>query len=248
MTHRRDLTTSDWFHIVQKGADGQDIFAAASHRSVYEALLAEAFERFQVDLHAYAWMTNHVHQLVHAPDGGLPEAMHRLASRYASAFNGWTERSGPLFTDRYFSEPIVSDAQLAQTARYIHRNPLAIVGSAGLVRYRWSSFGALCERRAAPQWLSMGVVTAGSRAGSYEDYVLQPQPSDRYGVGELPPSTPTSCEEIEAAVAAVTHRPIAELRRWNGKVSDDARTLMIALCDQLPGGNERGACRSLRIE
>ena len=95
MTHHRDLISSEWFHVVQKGADAQDIFSASSHRTVYEEFLADSFTRFDVDLHAYAWMTNHTHLLTHAPHGGLPEAMHLLGSRYASMYNGWTNRTGP---------------------------------------------------------------------------------------------------------------------------------------------------------
>ena len=229
MTGQRDLTTSEWFHLVQKGADGQDIFSASSHRSVYTELVAEAFERCRIELHAYAWMTNHVHQLVHAPEGGLSEAMHRLGTRYASLYNDWTDRSGPLFSARFFSEPVTSDEQLAQTARYIHRNPLPIVGSVGLVSYRWSSLGELCGRRPAPHWLTTGVVMAGFDAASYERYVVTAQPCDRMGQGVLPPITPTSCDQIESAVAAVVGRSTGDLRSPNGKVSDPARTLMITL-------------------
>ena len=150
MSRRRDLESSEWFHIVHKGADDQDIFSAPSHRTVYEGFMADAFERSAIEVHAYAWMTNHLHKFVRVPHGGLPEAMRLLGMRYATVYNGWTDRSGPLFTARYFSEPVTSDAQLAQTARYIHRNPLPIVGTAGLVEYRWSSLGALCGRGRAP--------------------------------------------------------------------------------------------------
>ncbi|HSP29116.1 MAG TPA: transposase [Ilumatobacteraceae bacterium] len=229
MTRQRDLTSSDWFHLVQKGADAQDIFSAASHRSAYEDLMVDAFRRSRIELHAYAWMTNHTHQLVHAPHGGVAEAMHRLGTRYASLYNGWTDRSGPLFTARYHSVPITSDAQLAQTARYIHRNLLAIVGARRLTDDRWSSLGALCGRRSSPDWLATGVVTSGFDADSYERYVLTSQPSDRIGRGDLPPSTPTGCDEIEWAVATVVGRSIDDLRRSRGTVRDDARILMITL-------------------
>ena len=237
MTGQRDLTTSEWFHIVQKGADGQDIFSAPSHRTVYTELVVEAFERFHIALHAFAWMTNHVHQLVHAPEGGLPEAMHRLGSRYALQYNGWTNRSGPLFTARYFSEPVTSDEQLAQTARYIHRNPMAIVGAAEIVGYPWSSLGELCGRRPIPDWLTTGVVTAGFDSASYERYVVTPQPCDRIGRGDLPPITPTSCEQIESAIASVVGRSIDDLRAPNGSVSDHARTLMITLAIDFRSSN-----------
>lgn len=237
MTRQRDLTASEWFHVVHKGADEQDIFGATSHRTVFEEFLGDALERFDIELHAYAWMTNHAHQLVHAPHGGLSEAMHRLGTRYASVYNGWTDRSGPLFAARYFSEPVTSDEQLAQTARYIHRNPLVIVGSAGLVGYRWSSLGVMCGRGSAPAWLTTGVVADGFDESSYGRFVLTPQPGDRIGHGLLPPSTPTSCLEIESAISAVVGRSVDELRSANRRMGDDARTLMITLAVQLRAGD-----------
>jgi REP element-mobilizing transposase RayT len=229
MSRQRDLSASEWFHLVHKGADAQDIFSASSHRTVFEELVAEALQRFRLELHAYAWMTNHTHQLVHAPHGGVPEAMHLLGSRYAGLYNGWTDRSGPLFTARYLSVPITSDAQLTQTARYIHRNPLPIVGTVGLADYPWSSLGALCGRRGAPAWLTTGVVAAGFEPASYERFVLTPQPSDRIGEGDLPPSTPTGCDEIETAIASIVGRSVESLRTANGRLHDDARTLMVTL-------------------
>jgi REP element-mobilizing transposase RayT len=232
MTRQRDLTSAEWFHLIHKGADAQDMFSAPSHRDAFEEFADDAFRRHRVELHAYAWMTNHTHQLVRAPHGGLPEAMQRLGSRYAAAYNGWTDRSGPLLTARYLSVPVTSDAQLAQTARYIHRNPLAIVEPSQLVNYPWSSFGALCGRRSVPAWLATGVVMSGFDERSYERYVLAPQPGDRVANGRLPPSTPTTCEAIEAAVAAVVGRPVDDLRPSNGKVRDDARTLMITIAVQ----------------
>jgi REP element-mobilizing transposase RayT len=130
----RDLTQSDWFHIVQRGADRQDIFTSDDDRFLYEKLVNEGFKRHRVELHAYALMSNHVHLLGRVLDGGsLSDAMHHLGGRYALAFNKATKRDGPLFSSRFHSTPVTSDAQLLQTSRYIHRNPLAFVPMRALV-------------------------------------------------------------------------------------------------------------------
>jgi REP element-mobilizing transposase RayT len=201
---RRDLTQSEWYHVYNRGADKQDIFSADSDRVLFEQLAAEAFGRFGVSLHAYALMTNHFHLLVHTPDGGLSEAMQRLCGRYGAAYNERVERTGSLFTGRFCSVAITSDAQLIWSGRYIHRNPLDIVPARALPAYRWSSLGCVLGRRTVPEWLAVGAVATGfATPDRYLQFVLTPQPSDRLDQGRLPPLRSTGCEEIERAVATV---------------------------------------------
>lgn len=208
----RDLTQSEWFHVVQRGADRQDIFVTERDRTIYETLLAEGFERHGVEVHAYAWMSNHTHLLVHVTeDGSLSDAMHYVGGRYALAYNKATVRDGPLFTGRFHSTPITSDAQLTQTARYIHRNPLAFVPVEALLAYRWSSLAPICDRRVRPHWLSRGVVAADAAPTDYLRYVLTPQPADRFPLGTLAPLRATDLEEILVAVSQVSHVPLDQL-------------------------------------
>ncbi len=155
---RRDLSKSTWFHVNNRGSDRQDIFSSDRDRLVFESMLAEVDERFAVELHAYALMTNHFHLLWHDPAGELSAVMQFLSAKYATAYNRRSRRDGPLLTGRFHSTPIGDDAQLSVTARYIHRNPLAFVPKPALVAYRWSSLAAIVERRPVPSWLSVGVV------------------------------------------------------------------------------------------
>lgn len=187
-------------HVVNRGADRQDTFSTDRNRVLFEDLAGEAFGRFDVELHAYALMSNHFHFLAHQPTGGLSDAMHLLCSRYVIEYNRATQRDGPLFKSRFHAVAITSDAQLTQTGRYIHRNPLAFVPGGALASYRWSSLGPLCGRRPRPDWLATGTVVADGRADSYLDYVLATQPSDRLEFNGLRPLRRTNCDEIDAAV------------------------------------------------
>ena len=201
---RRDLTRSEWFHVYNRGADKQDICSADRDRVLFEELMGEALPRFDVSLHAYVLMTNHFHLLAHAPDGGLSEAMQRLCGRYGAAYNDRVERTGSLFTGRFCSVPITSDEQLVWSARYIHRNPLAIVPARALPAYRWSSLGCYLDRRAVPAWLVTDTVaTSFSGPDDHLDFVLTPQPSDRLVHGHLPALNATTCDDIERAVIVV---------------------------------------------
>lgn len=190
-------------HVVNRGADRQETFSTDRHRFLFEDLMGEAFVRFGVELHAYALMNNHFHLLAHQPDGGLSDAMHLLCSRYVIEYNRATRRDGPLFKSRFHAVAIATDAQLTQTGRYIHRNPLAFVPPSALVAYRWSSLGALCGRRPRPDWLATGTLVSDGRADSYLEYVLAPQPSDRLEFNGLRPLRRTSCDDIDAATRCV---------------------------------------------
>ncbi len=252
--HHRDFSQSEWFHVFNRGADRQDIFSADRDRTLFESLQAEAFDRFDIGLHAYALMTNHVHQLVRAPNGGLSEAMQRLCGRYAAAYNERTERTGSLFTGRFRSVPITSEAQLIWSGRYIHRNPLDIVAPSALAAYRWSSLGFLLGRWPTPHWLATGTLLGEhTDPNDYLDYVLTSQPSDRLDNGVLPPLAPTTWDEIERAVASVMacssrdvdHRS-AELRRTLAiTIAVETRAVDAAALAELHGLSD--ACSARRI-
>ena len=176
---QRDLTRSTWFHVNNRGVDRQDIYSDDHDHALFERLLGDAAARSDVEVHSYVLMSNHFHLLVHCPDGGLSDMMQWLCSRYGSAYNAHAERTGPVLGGRFYSVPVTDDAQLAQTARYIHRNPLAFVPQRALAAYRWSSLGAILGRRPSPGWLADGVVRpAGMTADRYLDYVVTSQPSD----------------------------------------------------------------------
>ncbi len=237
-----------------RGADRQDIFSADRDRTLFESLGAEAFGRFEIELHAYALMTNHVHQLVHVPNGGLSEAMQRLCGRYAAAYNERTERTGSLFTGRFQSVPITSEAQLIWSGRYIHRNPLDIVAPSALAAYRWSSLGFLLGKWPTPDWLTTGTVLGEhTNPDDYLDYILTSQPSDCLNHGVLPPLAPTTWDEIERAVESVMARSSldadcrpAELRRTLAiTIAVETRAVDAAALAELHGLSD--ACSARRI-
>ncbi len=145
---------------MNRGADRQDTFSDdIDHQSFYR-LIGDAVERDLMEVHAHCEMTNHFHLLTRSAAGGVSAAMHRLQSEYARWYNERHDRSGPLFTGRFTAVPIDSDEQLLTTARYIHRNPLAIVPKSGLADYRWSSYGAYVAGVSPPDWLRTDTLRA----------------------------------------------------------------------------------------
>lgn len=127
-------------HIIQRGNNRQAIFACAADYQVMLGLLEENAKKFDVLVHAYVLMSNHLHLLAtpQAADG-LPKMMQAVGRSYVRYFNDTQKRSGTLWEGRYKSTVIQADRYLLACMAYMDLNPVR----AGLVMqpqdYPWSS-------------------------------------------------------------------------------------------------------------
>ena len=200
---QRDFYTSEFFHLGTRGADRCDVFGIETDWIFFEERLSALVERYDVVVHAFAWMTNHVHLLVRSRDRQVPAMMRDLLSSHALSFNRRTARSGPLFDARYFCVPIIGDRHFVTTARYIHRNPIPIVGTRRLHRFRWSSLPAYLELAAPRTWLTTDPLAGMIDPERYRERVVTPIPTDRLPFNDLPPQIETSLDEVLTAAAQV---------------------------------------------
>lgn len=135
-------------HVVQRGNNGQPIFASAADYQTLLDLLDENARKFDVAIHAYVLMSNHFHLLA-TPQTleGLPQMMQAVGRRYVRYFNDAQKRTGTLWEGRYKSTLIQADRYLLACMVYIDLNPVR----AGLVAqardYPWSSYGHYAGQR-----------------------------------------------------------------------------------------------------
>ncbi len=145
------------YHVILRGNDRQTIFFDADDRQRWEALIADGLERHQHRIHAYCWMTNHVHMAIQCHDLPLAGFMRFVAGQYARSTNKKMNRSGHLFERRHRAILVQADSYLKELVRYIHLNPLR----AGLVDspadYRWCSHQAYLHGN-PPSWLTLNWV------------------------------------------------------------------------------------------
>ncbi len=128
-------------HIIQRGNNRSVCFADIQDFSAYANWLKEYADKFSVAVHAWVFMTNHVHLLVTPEqDNGISQLMQSLGRRYVQYFNHIYRRSGTLWEGRYKSCPVQSRHYLLVCYRYIELNPVR----AGMVNdpseYPWSSY------------------------------------------------------------------------------------------------------------
>lgn len=142
------------YHAVLRGNHREAIFHCGADFLAFEEILATALERYGSRLHAYCWMTNHVHLAIQVDSAPLGRVMQLVAARYARRKQRRVPTTGHLFERRYLARLVDTDRYLLALIRYIHLNPVR----AGIVRtadrYRWSSHRAYLGRF-RPPWLTV---------------------------------------------------------------------------------------------
>ena len=75
-------------HIIQRGNNRQVCFGSEEDFAAYARWLAECSSKYKVAIHAWVFMTNHVHLLV-TPDteDGISRIMQTLGRHYVRYFN-----------------------------------------------------------------------------------------------------------------------------------------------------------------
>ncbi len=148
-----------WYHVMNRGRRGDEIFARKNDYEVFIDLLKDLVDVYNVRVAAYCLMSNHYHLLVQTPDANISRAMRHLNGVYTQRFNRTYNCDGQLFRGRYKSIVVDADTYLLELVRYIHRNPL----EAGLVetlnKYTWSSHTGYLSDAKKWDWL-------------YKDFIL----------------------------------------------------------------------------
>lgn len=158
-------------HVMQRGHNRQACFTSVNDFATYAHGLIECSRRYLVLVHAWVFMSNHVHLLLTPLSGGsVSRMMQTLNRNYVCYFNSTYQRSGTLWEGRFKSCMVESTNYLLCCYRYIELNPVR----AGIVKhpadYTWSSY------RSNALGLDSKLLTP------HEEYLrLGPDPDSRLG-------------------------------------------------------------------
>ena len=86
-----------YYHVLNRGNHGEDIFIADKDRKVFLDGLADSCESYRIKLIAYVSMSNHFHLLFQTPQANLSEFMRHFLVTYTVRFNRRNSRTGHLF-------------------------------------------------------------------------------------------------------------------------------------------------------
>lgn len=180
-----------FYHVTLRGNHRQPIFFTEADRDRLDDVVAEAVDRQAARVHAYCWMTNHLHVLVQISDAPLGQLVLRIASQFARGVQTRLDTTGHLFERRYHAVLVDADAYLTTLVRYIHLNPVRAGLVADPAAYAWSSHRVYlgeCQRH----WVTTGFTLRmlanrpDQAAARYRELMGNAEPC-RWGTGELIP-------------------------------------------------------------
>lgn len=128
-------------HVVQRGNNRQACFYCNDDFGFYMQSLSEALKRYQVELHAFVIMTNHVQLLMTPQDSeGISRVIQSVGRDYVRYINNHYRRTGTLWEGRHKASLIDSEQYLLLCLRYKELNPVRALMVKHPGEYHWSSF------------------------------------------------------------------------------------------------------------
>lgn len=144
-----------FYHVINRGNAGEDIFLNDRDRSKFLEYLEKAVERYGIKIHTYCLMTNHYHLLIETPQPNLSQSIKWVNVSYSVYFNRKRQRKGHLFQGRFKSVLVDADEYLKHLSRYIHLNPLRAGMTDDLISYPWSSYPFYTGKKKSPDWFEL---------------------------------------------------------------------------------------------
>ena len=128
-------------HVIQRGNNRQVCFVGEQDMRAYLYWLKEFSGKFNVEIHAWVLMTNHVHLLCTPRENyAVSKMMQSLGRMYVRYFNHEYCRSGTLWEGRFKSCLVQEEEYLLQVYRYIELNPVRANMVSDPADYSWSSY------------------------------------------------------------------------------------------------------------
>ena len=172
-----------FYHLMLRGNDGQKIFFCDADRCRMCLLIQQGVERYGHRIHAFCFMSNHIHLLVQVGLTPISKIVHNLAFRYSQGINKRYRKIGHLFQGRFKAILLDADNYFLKLVRYIHMNPVRAKLVKKPIEYQWSGHRAYLGEDEI-SWLSTEYTLAkfdtilGEAHRLYNDYILQNAPKD----------------------------------------------------------------------
>jgi len=131
-----------YYHVINRASARLTLFESKDDYGIFESVLVEAVEKYDMGLVAYCCMPNHFHFVLKPKnDGDLSKFMYWFSMTLTLRWHAIkkTTGSGHIFQGRYKSFLIQDDEHLLTVIRYVERNPLRAKLVTDLREWKYSS-------------------------------------------------------------------------------------------------------------
>lgn len=136
----RNCLNSNFYHIMVQGINKEYVFEEDICKKVYLKLLFQNCRKFNNKLISYCVMDNHVHIILYVVEiEKMSKCMKSVNGEFAQFYNKLKNRVGPVFRDRFKSQPIYNEKYLYSCVLYVHRNPVKAGLTERVDTYKFSS-------------------------------------------------------------------------------------------------------------
>ena len=174
----RRLAPGVCYHVLNRGNDRSPLFRKPQDFAAFVAILAEAVERFDVDLFCWCLMPNHWHLVIRPRTArAMVDFMRWLTITHVRRHHGhYPSRSGHLYQGRYKSFAVEADAYFLTLCRYVEANPLRARLVSRAEQWEWSSLWQREQhRRGGPEGPPLSEWPV-PRPGHWLEIVNEPMP------------------------------------------------------------------------
>ena len=128
-------------HVVQRGHCREPVFFDNQDYVTYLYWLKESSIKYEVAIHAFVLMTNHIHLLVTpSTERAISLFMQSIGRRFVPYMNHKYRKSGSLWEGRFKASLVQEEMYLLRVMKYIELNPVRAQMVELPGEYRWSSF------------------------------------------------------------------------------------------------------------
>lgn len=127
------------YHVVQSGLQDRSIIESDADKAKILEIIVGRTESHGFDFIGYCILDDHFHLIVKEANTELPRIMQCIQVRYARYYNATYGTAGPVFKERYQSEPIEDPGALKAVLRFVNLTPLR-KGIMDAFDYQWTSY------------------------------------------------------------------------------------------------------------
>lgn len=115
----RQKSNSGIYHVLIRASADVCLFGDEEDHSTYLQAIREFTAKGFCQVYAYALFPTHVHLLISEKDENIGQIMKRLANNYSYYYNVKYDHFGPIYLDRFKSEPVETEAYFTRVLNFI---------------------------------------------------------------------------------------------------------------------------------